>query len=82
MRRQFLSMENRRSLTLRLRHACRLRGYGVRREVHHYTEGPAIPIFGRSQAVLRIDHWNDFESVTMFDVTIHGEAGERIELGS
>lgn len=42
----------------------------------------ALPQIGNSEVYLRIDHWNDFSFVTMFDVTIFDENGNRLELGS
>lgn len=42
----------------------------------------AAPSQGRNQAVLRVDHWNDYSFVTMFEVTLFDEHGTRHELGN
>lgn len=41
-----------------------------------------FPDSGRSEAYLRIDHWNDYSFVTMFDVILFDENGRKFELGS
>ncbi len=42
----------------------------------------SFPQTGQSEVYLRIDHWNDYSFVTMFDVTAFDENGNRFELGS
>lgn len=37
--------------------------------------GKPIPISGISTAYLKIDHWNDFSFVTMFDLRLFDEQG-------
>ncbi|TAJ74911.1 MAG: ATP-binding cassette domain-containing protein [Sphingobium sp.] len=46
------------------------------------SRGQRFPDAGRSQAFLRIDAWNDYSFVTMFDVLLFDENGERFDLGS
>ncbi|WP_210247412.1 AAA family ATPase [Agrobacterium sp. T29] len=41
-----------------------------------------VPSQGVNQAFLRIDHWNDYSFVTMFDVTLFDEHGIAHELGA
>ncbi|MEQ8427423.1 MAG: AAA family ATPase [Gammaproteobacteria bacterium] len=41
----------------------------------------SIPDAGKNIAYLRIDHWNDFSFVTMFDLVVFDEEKERHELG-
>lgn len=40
-----------------------------------------FPQAGSNEAYLRIDHWNDYSYVTMFDVLIFDENGKQFELG-
>lgn len=41
-----------------------------------------LPVSGTDEAYLRIDHWNDYSFVTMFDVVVFDERGRRVEPGS
>ncbi|MFA0114601.1 AAA family ATPase [Vibrio sp. 10N.261.46.E11] len=43
--------------------------------------GKPIPISGISTAYLKIDHWNDFSFVTMFDLRLFDEQGGFHEIG-
>lgn len=40
-----------------------------------------IPDIGTNIVYLRIDHWNDFSFVTMFDIVYYDESGNKHELG-
>lgn len=40
------------------------------------------PSTGQNQAILRIDNWNDYSFVTMFQVLLFDEHGARFDLGS
>lgn len=42
----------------------------------------ASPKEGIDEAFLRVDHWNDYSFVTMFDVTVFDSTGNMIELGA
>lgn len=44
--------------------------------------GERIPEVGHSTAYLRIDHWNDYSFVTMFDVRVFDIEGRQIDLGT
>lgn len=44
--------------------------------------GGRFPDQGRNEAYLRVDLWNDFSFVTMFDVALFDEHGIRFDLGS
>lgn len=44
--------------------------------------GKRIPETGSDQAFLRIDHWNDYSFVTMFDAVLFDEHGTRFDLGT
>ena len=46
------------------------------------SRGQSFPSEGRDRAYLRVDHWNDFSFVTMFDVMIFDESGEGHEIGA
>lgn len=41
-----------------------------------------IPTGGRDKAYLKVDHWNDYSFVTMFQVILFDEHGTSFELGS
>ena len=42
----------------------------------------SFPQTGRDEVYLKIDHWNDYSFVTMFDVLIFDENGSRFDLGT
>ncbi len=44
--------------------------------------GQRFPDSGVNQAYLRVDHWNDFSFVTMFDLLVFDGDGNPIEMGS
>ncbi|WP_374128195.1 AAA family ATPase [Sphingomonas sp. 28-62-11] len=44
--------------------------------------GKNFPSSGRNQAFLRVDFWNDFSFVTMFEVLLYDEHGTPFEMGS
>ncbi len=46
------------------------------------TRSKQFPKTGKDVAYLRIDHWNDYSFVTMFEVLIFDNHGEKFELGS
>lgn len=46
------------------------------------NRGGRFPDTGRDHAYLRIDLWNDYSFVTMFDVVLFDEHGDRYDLGS
>ncbi|MHA1630720.1 MAG: AAA family ATPase [Candidatus Heimdallarchaeota archaeon] len=44
--------------------------------------GHSTPDVGKNVVYLKIDHWNDFSFVTMFDLSIHDENGKYHEIGN
>jgi ABC-type transport system involved in cytochrome c biogenesis ATPase subunit len=46
------------------------------------NRGERFPETEQNQVYLRIDHWNDFSFVTMFDVILFDEHGTRFDLGT
>lgn len=44
--------------------------------------GGSFPSQGRNTAYLKVDYWNDYSFVTMFDVILFDENGARSDLGS
>jgi len=44
--------------------------------------GRQFPETGQNKACLRIDYWNDFSFVTMFDVVLFDDSGIRFDLGT
>jgi predicted ATPase len=46
------------------------------------SRSQSAPTSERSAVYLKIDHWNDYSFVTMFQVTVFDENGARLELGS
>lgn len=42
----------------------------------------SFPQSGNAEAYLRIDHWNDFSFVTMFDVLLFDDSGRSFDLGA
>lgn len=44
--------------------------------------GGGFPQVGKSQAFLKIDYWNDYSFITMFEVVAFDREGNRAELGS
>lgn len=44
--------------------------------------GKAFPEKGVNEAFLRVDYWNDYSFVTMFEALLYDEGGEAISLGS
>ncbi len=46
------------------------------------SRAQAIPQKGLNEAYLRIDHWNDFSFVTMFEVVLFDENGTKHQLGN
>ena len=51
-------------------------------QFHIIARGQPFPSEGRDQAYLRVDLWNDFSFVTMFQACIFDEGGIQHELGS
>lgn len=49
---------------------------------HIIARTTLFPTSGNDVAYLKIDHWNDFSFVTMFDVVVFDTAGKRSDLGS
>lgn len=49
---------------------------------HVLPRGTNPPPIARNAAYLRIDHWNDFSYVTMFDVFVFDETGHRHDLNN
>lgn len=41
-----------------------------------------VPSEGKSTAYLRVDHWNDYSFVTMFELSIHDQDGELHDIGA
>lgn len=44
--------------------------------------GGSIPLEGRNTAFLRIDHWNDYSFVTLFQATLFDENAKKHDLGN
>ncbi|MBS7590192.1 AAA family ATPase [Ancylobacter defluvii] len=49
---------------------------------HIIARTMTFPSSGNDVAFLKIDHWNDYSFVTMFDVVVFDAAGKRADLGA
>ncbi|MCO5966040.1 AAA family ATPase [Sinorhizobium meliloti] len=49
---------------------------------HVIPRSQAAPQTGQNEVYLRIDHWNDFSFVTMFEVVLFDEGGKKHQLGN
>ncbi|PDS68850.1 AAA family ATPase [Rhizobium phaseoli] len=49
---------------------------------HVFPRSQPVPQAGKNEAYLRIDGWNDYDFVTMFEVVLFDENGKRHQLGN